>query len=108
MSVLSHDFKRLERFTKLATSSLEGDMTSAESAGAVAPPGLIVNGALAEALLQVALAETVTNCCALTALVEIVRDALLAPTGTVRGPEHAGVVHLPIIWHECHIMLPIQ
>ena len=53
---------------------LEGDMTSEESAGAVAPPGLIVNGALAEALLQVALAETVTNCCALTALVEIVRD----------------------------------
>jgi hypothetical protein len=70
---------------------LEGDMTSEESAGAVAPPGLIVNCALAEALLQVALAETVTNCCALTALVEVVRDALLAPTGTVRGPEHAGV-----------------
>ena len=70
---------------------LEGDMTSEESAGAVAPPGLIVNGALAEELLQAALAETVTNCCAVTALVEIVRDALLAPTGTVRGPEHAGV-----------------
>src|SRR5215813_13735957 len=71
--------------------TLEGDMTSEESVGVVVPPGLIVNCALAEALLQVAFAETVTNCCALTALVESVRDALLASTGTVRGPEHAGM-----------------
>ena len=70
---------------------LEGDMTSEESAVAVAPDGLMVNCAPAEALLQGALAETVTDCCALTALVESVRDALLAPTGTVRGPEQAGV-----------------
>jgi len=69
---------------------LEGDMTSEESAVVVVPPGLIVNCALAEELLQAALAETVTDCCALTALVEIVTDALLAPAGTVRGPEHAG------------------
>ena len=71
--------------------TLEGDMTSEESAVEVAPPGLIVNCALAEEVLQEALAETVTNCCALTALVEIGRDALLAPTGTMRGPEQAGV-----------------
>src|SRR2546422_9953786 len=58
---------------------LEGDMTSEESAVAVAPPGLIVNCALAEELLQAALAETVTNCCELTALVVIVTDVLLAP-----------------------------
>ena len=41
---------------------LAGDITSDESAGAVVPPGLIVNCALAEALLQGAFAETVTNC----------------------------------------------
>src|SRR5439155_11524880 len=45
----------------------------------------------AELLLQAALAETVTNCCALTALVVIVTDALLAPIGTVKEPEQAGV-----------------
>jgi hypothetical protein len=71
--------------------TLEGDMTSEESAAAVAPPGLIVNCALAELLLQATLADTVTNCCVLTALiVQFVTDALVAPTGTVSEPVHAG------------------
>src|SRR3989449_3231922 len=62
-----------------------------EESGSGAPAGLIVNCAPGELLLQGALAETVTNCCALTALVVIVTDALLAPIGTVKEPEQAGV-----------------
>jgi hypothetical protein len=70
---------------------LEGEMTSDDSAGAVAPPGLMVSCALAELLLQGAPAATVTKSCAATALVEIVKDVVCDPWGTVTGPVHAGV-----------------
>src|SRR2546426_11532167 len=62
-----------------------------EESGSGAPAGLIASCAPGELMLQGALAETVTNCCALTALGVIVTDALLAPTGTVKEPVHAGV-----------------
>src|SRR5262249_21201805 len=42
-------------------------------------------------MLQGALAETVTNCWALTTLVAIVTTALLPPMGTVREPVQVGV-----------------
>ena len=77
---------------------LDGEMTSEESAGAVVADGFTVNCALAELWLHTALAETVTDCCVLTVLgkeVVIVTDALLAPTGTVREPVHAGVPAQP-------------
>ena len=74
----------------LPPTTLVGFKVTEESGGG-APAGLIGNCALAEPLLQAALAETVTNCCAVTALVEIVTDALLAPIGTVKEPEQAGV-----------------
>ena len=70
---------------------LEGAMTSDDSAGPVEPPGLMVMFALAELLLQGALAATVTKSCEATGLVEIVKDALCAPWGTARGPVQAGV-----------------
>ena len=70
---------------------LEGVMTSDDSAGPVEPPGLMVMFALAELLLQGALAATVTKSCEATGLVEIVKDALCAPWGTARGPVQAGV-----------------
>src|SRR2546427_8476772 len=62
-----------------------------DESGSGAPAGLTVSCAPGEPVLQGALAETVTNCCALTALVVIVTDALLAPIGTVKEPEQAGV-----------------
>src|SRR5437867_996360 len=62
-----------------------------EESGSGAPAGLIANCAPGELMLQGALADTVTNCCALTALVVIVTDVLFAPTGTVKEPEQAGV-----------------
>src|SRR5216117_1423334 len=62
-----------------------------EESGSGAPAGLITSCAPGELMLQGALAETVTNCCALTALVVIVTDVLFAPTGTVKEPEQAGV-----------------
>ena len=45
---------------------------------------------LADELLQGADAKTVTWSCALTAEVESVTEALLAPTATVTGPVQAG------------------
>src|SRR5262249_13840577 len=62
-----------------------------EESGSGAPAGLIVSCAAGEVMLQGALADTVTNCCALTALVAIVTSALLPPIGTVKEPEQAGV-----------------
>src|SRR5207245_3680305 len=74
----------------LPPTTLVGFKVTDES-GSGAPAGLIASCAPGELMLQGALAETVTNCCALTALVVIVTDALLAPTGTVKEPEQAGV-----------------
>ena len=54
-----------------------------EHVAGVQPPGLIVRFALADALLQGADAETVTWSGALTADVESVAEAVLAPTVTV-------------------------
>ena len=56
----------------------------------VQAPGLMVRFLLAEVLLQVADAATVTWSWVLTADVESVTDALLAPTGTVTVPVQAG------------------
>jgi hypothetical protein len=70
---------------------LEGEMTSDESAGVLPPAGFIVNCALADLLLQVALAATVTKSCAVTERVEKVNDALPEPRGTVTGPVQAGL-----------------
>ena len=70
---------------------LEGEMTSDESAGLSAPGGFIVNCALSELLLQGALAVTHTKSCEVTELVEMVKDTLCEPRGTVRGPVQAGV-----------------
>jgi hypothetical protein len=56
----------------------------------VQAPGLMVRFALAELLLQLADAATVTWSWALTAEVESVTEVLLAPTGTVTVPVQAG------------------
>jgi hypothetical protein len=55
---------------------LAGDMISDESADADEPPGLIVSCALAESVLQGALAEAVRKSCVPTARVEMVTLAL--------------------------------
>jgi hypothetical protein len=69
---------------------LEGVMTSDESAGLLPPAGFIVRFALAELLLHGALAATVTKSCEATELVEMVKDALCEPRGTLTGPVQAG------------------